>query len=114
MWNEHLMTLPIEVAATKHWRSGYWKNWYTAYNFYDHSEIGNGGDIFVSESDDDVNEAFNWIDEAETSEADDDNHMWSVMGSPPFTDDARRHRGPWRQPRRNAVLRGPKVCRDPG
>ena len=84
------MTLPIEVVVKKQWRSGYWKNWYTALNFYDHSEIGNGGDIFVSESDDDVDEHFNWIDEAEASEADDYNHMWSVVGSPPFTDDARR------------------------
>ena len=65
------MTLPSEVAVTKHWRSGYWKNWFTALNFYDHSEIGNGGDIFVSESDvmsesdDDVDEHLNCIDEAE-------------------------------------------------
>ena len=86
------MTMLIEVAVTKHWRSGYWKNWYTALNFYDHSEIGNGGDIVVSESDDDVDGRFNWIDEAEASEADDDNHTWSVVGSPPFTDHARRER----------------------
>ena len=46
MWNEHLLTMPIEVAVTKHWRSGFWKNWYTALNFYDFSEVGNGSDIF--------------------------------------------------------------------
>ena len=44
----------------------------------------------MSESDDDVDERFDWIDDAEASEADDDNHTWSVVGSPPFTDDARR------------------------
>ena len=92
MWNEHLTTLPIEVAATKHWRSGYWKNWYAALIFYDSTEVGNGGDILVSEDDDDVDEQFNWIDEVEASEADDDNDLWSVAGSPPFTDDARRER----------------------
>ena len=92
MWSEHLLTMPIEVAVTKHWRCGDWKNWYTALNFYDRSEVGNGGDIFVSEGDDDVDERFNCLAEAEASEADDDNHMWSVVGSPSFTDDARRER----------------------
>ena len=33
-----------------------------------------------------------WIAEVDVSEPDDDNHMWSVVGSPPFTDDARRER----------------------
>ena len=60
--------------------------------FLDYSEIGNGGDIFVSESDEDVDERFNWIDAVEASEPDDDNHMWSVVASPLFTDDARRER----------------------
>ena len=61
------MTMPMEMAVTKHCRSGYWKKWCTALNFYDHSEVSNGGDIFVSASDDDVDERFNWIDEAEAS-----------------------------------------------
>ena len=61
-------------------------------NFYDDAEVGNSGHIFVSESDDDVDERSNRIDEAEASEVDDDNHMWSVVGPPPFTDDARRER----------------------
>ena len=56
MWNGHLLTMPIEVAVTKRWRSGYWKNWYTALHFYDHFEVGNGGDIFVSESNDDADD----------------------------------------------------------
>ena len=75
MWNEHLSTLLIEVAVTQHWRSGYCKNWYTVLDFYDHSEIRTGGDFFVSESDEDIDERFNWIDEAESSEPDNDNHM---------------------------------------
>ena len=33
---------------------------------------------------------FNWIAEVDVSEPDDVNHMWSVVGSPPVADDARR------------------------
>ena len=92
MWDEHLSTLSPDVAAMKRWRSGYWVNWFTALNPSDDSEFGNGGDILVAEIEEDVDEGFNWIAEVDVSEPDDDNHMWSVVSSPPFTDDARRGR----------------------
>ena len=66
MWNEHLSRLPPKIAETKKWRYGYWKNWYR--------------DI-VFDSDDPV------LVEPDVSDP-----MWSIEGSPPVADDARRGR----------------------
>ena len=46
--------------------------------------------LLVAETEDDIDEGFYWIAEVDMSEPDGDNHMWFVVGSPPFTDDAKR------------------------
>ena len=66
MWDEHLGQLPPKVAETKKWSSGYWKNWYR--------EI-------VLDSDDPV------VGEPDVSDP-----GWSIEGSPPVADEARRGR----------------------
>ena len=76
----------------KNLATGYWVTWFTVLNLTDDSEFGNGGDTFVAETEDDVDEGFKWIAEVDVSEPDDGNHMWCVVGSPPFTDNARRER----------------------
>ena len=54
--SNHLSTVSPAEAATKRWRSGYWGKWFTALNLSDYSELGNGGDVFVSETEDDADE----------------------------------------------------------
>ena len=51
----------------------------------------NDCDISVAGAEDDC-EKFNWFPEVEMSEPDEDNadHLWSIVGSPPFVDDDRR------------------------
>ena len=94
---EHLSTLPENVAARKRWKSGYWHKWYkdldlsdVVDDLHDHANC----EILVAENEefenDDVDDNFNWIPEQEASEPDTDDPLWSVVGSPPFTEDARR------------------------
>ncbi len=45
-------------------------------------------DVLVDEDED--YEKFNWIPEQRASEPNTNDPSWSVVGSPPFTDDARR------------------------
>ena len=48
--------------------------------------------MLVAECEGDDDKGLHWIDEVEASEADDDNHTWSVDDLPPATDNARRGR----------------------
>jgi hypothetical protein len=96
-WVQHLSTLPENIAATKRWKSGYWHRWYKDLDLndvvkdsHDYAEC----EICVAENEEyenvDVAENSNWILEQEASEPDTDDPSWSVVGSPPFTGDARR------------------------
>ena len=96
MWLEHLLTLPENVAARKRWKSGYWHKWYKDLDLSDVvDDLHNHAncEILVAENEefenDDVDDNFNWIPEQEASEPDTDDPLWSVVGSPPFTEDAR-------------------------
>ena len=93
-WFQHLSSLLENVAITKRWKSGYWYKWlesvalFAEYDPKVHDHID--PDILVAEDEEDEN--FNWIPEAEPSESDYDANdpSWPVVGSPPFTKDARR------------------------
>ena len=85
----------------------YWRKWYQAIDLFDdpgavekshdhnNSQYVDGDYVFVAEVEggENCDDKFYWVPEAEASEPDDDiHHQWSIVGSPPFAEDARRER----------------------
>ena len=84
MWNEHLSQLPPKVAETKKWRSGYWKNW--------NREIVLDSDDPVVGEPDVSDRAASVLSSSPREESLSALGLWSIEGSPPVADDARRGR----------------------
>ena len=70
MWDDHLRQLPLKIAETKKWRSGYWKNRFRK---------------LVLDSDGPPNDDDPLVEEPDVSDPE-----CLIEGSPPNADDARR------------------------
>ena len=95
-WRQHLSSLLENVTITKRWKSGNWHKLLEGVELFNDSEYDQKAqdhvdpDMLVAEDEDEEN--LNYIPEVEASELvfDDHDPIWSVAGSPPFTEDARR------------------------